>query len=132
VNSNAGLAGVVFTLNDGVSTIRPITFEFTSDGSVHGTNVPVTVGADVATTALNLAAQVNPSVQIVATASGATVALTNDVAGIMGEEAITVVPADTTAFTATGMSGGLGCPAGQRCKSGNDCVSGNCAGKTCR
>jgi hypothetical protein len=101
--------GETFTLNDGTNT--PTIFEFDSNASVVGGHVAVTFtgGDSAATVAAAIRAAINGVVgTLLITAAApvsATVALTNDVVGAQGNQAITETVANA-GFIVTGMSGG--------------------------
>jgi hypothetical protein len=133
VASMTNLTGVTFTVNDGRSADRPKTFEFTSGNTAQSGNVGIDISgsADAAAVAQAVATAVGNGTVLTASPAGSTVSLTNNRAGVFGNKAITVTPAGATAFTATGMEGGLGCPPGQACNYDRDCVSETCRSQTC-
>jgi hypothetical protein len=84
------------------------TFEFDNNSSIGGGNIGVLIGATAAITMANLIAAINNSALTI-TAVDTTVTvpqatLTNDVAGLIGNQTITETGAQ---ITVTGMSGGL-------------------------
>lgn len=124
------LAGVNVTLDDGLRNSYARIFLFVEDEPVSGQvdirdKAPEEVAAAMAST-INAAA-----FGIAATVAGDTVTLTNASGGVDGNAAVVVYPADTTALTATELSGGVGCSLGTACVFNEDCVSGHCRDHAC-
>jgi cysteine-rich repeat protein len=127
--ASPSLVGVTFTIDDGLNP--PVTFEFVNGGPAHTSNVAIDISAH-STDAAAIAADVGTTVNayfkpfnktITATASQQTVTLTNDKAGLYGNQPITVTPNTSAALVVTGMAGGVGCPAGVACATDADCTS---------
>jgi hypothetical protein len=101
--------GETFTLNDGVNPAK--IFEFDTDSSVSGSNIPVDISiavtADDVKTAIINAINGATSLDISASSfSSSVVFLSNDNLGTAGNQTITDTVADT-GFIVYGMSGGL-------------------------
>jgi cysteine-rich repeat protein len=122
-----------FTINDGLGTTA--VFEIDENNMVTAPHVNVHINAtDTANqVAQVIANKINgvPGLQITAgTPSGGIVPLTHDRFSSKGNVTITWDPSIGTAFSAFGMTGGVGgdCTTGVGCTSDDDCVSHQCTG----
>jgi cysteine-rich repeat protein len=130
--------GETFTLDDGANPTT--TFEFNTTGagytvSMGNVAVDISTATDDVSVAGFIAAAINgvgATLKITATGSTATLTLTNDAAGTVGNHAQSETVVDPT-FALTPMSGGTGtgCALGVACNSGPDCASGLCVAHLC-